>query len=490
MTSPPKYNEAIAWLENRIHYETFQAIPYAELENRLGAFRDLVECLGSPDRKYAIVHVAGTKGKGSTCIFLEQILHQAGYCTGRFSSPHLHSLMERFTIGGVPCEESHFAEIVFDLKNRVEHWENTHFPLTWFELTTLFAFEYFARQKVEIAVVEVGLGGRLDSTNICQPAVSIITSISYDHVAQLGPTLADIAREKAGIIKSGVSVVSGVCQQDPADTIHSIAVSRGAPLYEWGRDFSSQLCSQGSDSPLVFDFVTQSRHWKQLESPVWGEHQTRNASLALMTGILLEKQGWKISEETVRRGLQSTRLPARIEICSRNPLVIVDGAHNRESVRELIKTLKTHGPNEQGRKILLFGSMLDKDNEGMLQELIRFFDWIIFTQPSGNPRALAPRKLYEQAVSHKPGIGEVIPDTNLAFAKAKALAGTDDLICVTGSFYLAAEIMASDSFVRKETPSWNQGIVPGHLSSAALEKHQVDCGIARNSDSNEHRDGP
>jgi len=444
MTPNPKYHEALAWLENRINYETFRLIPYAELENRLGALGDLLEILGSPDRKYAIVHVAGTKGKGSTCIFLEQILHRAGYRTGRFSSPHLHSLMERFTIDGVPCEESLFAEIVFDLKNRIEKWESTHFTLTYFELLTLFAFEYFARQEVEVAVVEVGLGGRLDSTNVCQPVVSVITSISYDHVELLGPTLADIAREKAGIIKPGIPVVSGVRRQEPTitavDTIRSIAASRGAPIYEWGRDFSSQLCQVSPNRSLVFDFVTPSRHRKQLETPVWGEHQSRNASAAIMTSMLLEKQGWNIPEEAVRRGLQATRLPARVEICSRNPLLIVDGAHNRDSVRELIETLKAHYRNEKGRKILLFGSMLDKDNEGMLQELVQYFDWIIFTRPSGNPRACPARNLYEIAAYDKLEIGEVIPDAPQAFAKAKALAGTDDLICVTGSFYLAAEV--------------------------------------------------
>ena len=447
MTPNPKYHEAVTWLENRINYETFRLIPYAELENRLGALGGLMEFLGSPDRKYTIVHVAGTKGKGSTCIFLEQILHQAGYRTGRFSSPHLHSLMERFTVDGVNCEEPLFTEILFDLKDRIEKWESTHFTLTYFELLTLFAFEYFARREVEIAVVEVGLGGRLDSTNVCQPAVSVITSISYDHVELLGPMLADIAREKAGIIKPGVPVVSGVRRQEPtitaSDTIRSIAASRGAPHYEWGRDFSSQLCQVSPNGSIVFDFVTPSRHWTQLETPVWGEHQSRNASAAIMAAMLLEKQGWNIPEAAVRQGLQATRLPARVEIYSRNPLVIVDGAHNQDSVRELVRTLKTHYHshyhNDKGRKILLFGSMLDKDNEGMLLELVQYFDWIIFTQPS-HPRACPPQELYAITASHKPEIGEVIPDAAQAFAKANALAGADDLICVTGSFYLAAEI--------------------------------------------------
>ena len=238
MTPNKEYSEAISYLESRIHYETFQTIPYNALENRLEVLRDLLDFLDSPDKKYKIAHVAGTKGKGSTCIFLDRILCKAGYRTGCFNSPHLHSLMERFMSDGVPCEEDIFMEIFFDLKNRIEKWESTspvaaalQFPITYFEWTTVFALEYFARQNVEIAVVEVGLGGRLDSTNVCQPAVSIITSISYDHIEQLGPTLSDIAREKAGIIKPGIPVVSGVRKPEPADTIRTIAAARNAPIY-------------------------------------------------------------------------------------------------------------------------------------------------------------------------------------------------------------------------------------------------------------------
>ena len=445
------YREAVAWLENRVNYETFQAIPYAELENRLEMLRDLLEFLGSPDRKYAVVHVAGTKGKGSTCLFLERILREAGYHTGCFSSPHLHSIMERFTTDGVPCEESRFADILFELKNRIETWERTsrfaaslRFPLTYFELTTIFAMEYFARQNTEVAVLEVGMGGRLDSTNVCRPAVTVITSISYDHVEQLGPTLSDIAREKAGIIKPGVPVISGVRvhEREAADTIRTIAASRNAPLYEWGRDFSSNLQPGTPDRSIVFDFVTQSpkfaerRHWDQLESPVWGEHQSRNASLAVAAGILLQERGWTIPEDAVRRGLRAVRLPARMEICARNPLLIVDGAHNRGSVRELIATLKTDDCCATGRKILLFGSMRDKDHEGMLQELTAYFDRIIFTQAANSPRSVPAQELYETARE----TGEVIPEAAQAFARAKALTGAGDLICVTGSFYLAAEI--------------------------------------------------
>ena len=475
-----RYDEAVAYLEDRVNYETFRSIPYKELEDRLVALRDLLDFLGSPDKNCTIIHVAGTKGKGSTCIFLEYILHAAGYRVGRFSSPHLHSLMERFTVNTVPCEEDSFAEILFELKDRIAEWETTskfavmlRFPLTYFELTTIFAFEYFVRQKVDFAVMEVGLGGRLDSTNVCQPAITIISNIGFDHIEQLGPTLEDIAGEKGGIIKPGIPVISGVRKKGPAGTISKLADAAKAPLYRYGRDFKSTLCPNATDTQeldfvTVFDYETKSKKFvtprklPKLVCHTWGEHQARNAALAVSAMSLLEEKGWTIPEEAIRQGILSVKLPARVEICARHPLIIVDGAHNHESVSELIRTLQTHC-RKVGKKFLLFGSMLAKDNEGMLQELVAYFDWIIFTQHPNCTRSFPPQGLYNIAVSctskssehfrktlreidqtpipiGKHGIGEVIPDIREAFDKALALADANDLICTTGSLYLAADI--------------------------------------------------
>ena len=475
-----RYGEAVAYLENRTNYETFRSIPYEELENRLIVLRELLDFLDSPDKKCTVIHIAGTKGKGSTCIFLEHILHAAGYRVGRFSSPHLHSLMERFTINTIPCGEDRFAEILFELKDRIAEWETTsklaatlRFPLTYFELTTIFAFEYFARQKVDFAIVEVGLGGRLDSTNVCRPAIAIITNIGFDHIEQLGPTLEDIAREKGGIIKPGIPVISGVRKAGPSGVISKLADAAETPFYLYGRDFAATLrpdstVPQDQDFATVFDYKTKSKKFvipralPNLVCQAWGEHQTRNAALAITAASLLEEKGWTIPEDAVRKGILSVQLPARVEICSRNPLIIVDGAHNHESVSELIRTLQTHCPKVD-KKILLFGSMLAKDNEGMLQELVAYFDWIIFTQHPNSPRSFPPQGLYNIAVScvnkgsgyfrkslrdvgqtplpiGKQGIGEVIPDVRKALGKALALADANDLICTAGSLYLAADV--------------------------------------------------
>ncbi len=476
-----RFEEALGYLENRINYETFRSIPYQELEARLVRLREILDFLGKPDEKYATIHIAGTKGKGSTCIILEQILAHAGYRVGRFSSPHLHSLLERFTIDGIPCEKEAFAETLLELRDRLSAWEDLSAsnsqpspPLTFFELTTLLAFYYFAREKVDFAVVEVGLGGRLDSTNVCRPIATMITSIGYDHLEQLGPTLGDIAFEKAGIIKSGIPVISGVRKPEPGEVVREIARSRNAPLYEIGIDFETGNFADSFENDCcgtTYDFATTSNKFRSqtrfsaLKQPVFGEHQVRNASLALSAAALLRERDWRLPDEAIRSGIAAVRLPARVERLGDKPAWIVDGAHNRTSVQELIATLRRNFPNAK-KRYLLFGTMLGKDVEGMLYELLSFFDWIVFTQSSLGPRCFPAVGLRIIAASlrcqnekefrstldrppDEPGTvaqksesdwGDAIPDWQEALARIRNLAGNDDLICTTGSFYLAAAV--------------------------------------------------
>ncbi len=480
-----RFEEALEYLENRINYETFRSIPYSELESRLVRLREILDFLGKPDEKYATIHIAGTKGKGSTCIILEQILSHAGYRVGRFCSPHLHSLMERFSIDGVPCEKEVFAEVLLELRDRLDAWEAIAPPtvrglppLTFFELTTLFAFYYFAREKIDFAVVEVGLGGRLDSTNVCRPIATVITSIGYDHLEQLGPTLGDIAFEKAGIIKPGIPVISGIRKAEPRKVVREIARNRNAPLYEIGTDFEIGDFADSFENDFyttTYDFATTSNKFRSpacfsgLKQPVFGEHQVRNASLALSTTALLREKDWRLPDEAVRAGIAAVRLPARVERLGDKPIWIVDGAHNRTSVQELIVTLRRNFPNAKNR-YLLFGTMLGKDVEGMLYELLSFFDWIVFTQSSLGPRCFPAvglrviaaslrcqsEKEFRSTLDRPPGEpvttfeeisqksesdwGDAIPDWRAALARIRNLAGEDDLICTTGSFYLAADV--------------------------------------------------
>ena len=468
------YREAIAYLENRVNYENFRQIPYQELESRLVRIRAILDYLGKPDNNYSVIHVAGTKGKGSTCIIFEQVLVKSGYKVGRFCSPHLHSLMERFTIDGIPCSHERFAEILLYIRDKIESWSDPDgklsldsFPLTYFELTTIFAMVYFAMEKVDFAVLEVGLGGRLDSTNVCKPDITIITSISFDHLEQLGPTLDVIAKEKAGIIKSGIPIISGVRTDLAREAIRENAAKNNAPLYELEVDFDIR---KNQDS-VLYGFSTISSKFAQksdiavLPRPALGEHQIRNAALVLAGVELLREKGRIISDESIREGFRSVKLPARIEVLRKKPTIIVDGAHNRASVKELVQTIDANFPNR--KRFLIFGTMLGKDAEGMLLELIPSFDWTVFTQPPLLERCFPARGLimiaqsliaddsetfntmvdssfagkdFDENFNIKSSFGEVIGESNEAYTRVLDLAGENDLICATGSFYLAARI--------------------------------------------------
>jgi len=379
--------------------------------------------------------------------------------------------MERFAVNGVPCEQNDFADIMLDIRNRIEKWtqknvlaRQPYFKPTYFELTTLFAFVYFARKKVDFAILEVGLGGRLDATNICSPLITIITSISFDHIQQLGPTLWDISLEKAGIIKPGIPIISGTRKKEAKEAIRSVALSRNAPLFEIETDFEVVYNQHFPKECISFNYFAKSRKFQsvvdfsQLLLPVLGEHQARNAALAI-TAMLLLREKYPMPNEAIRAGLQSVQLPARIELFGKTPIFIIDGAHNRASVQELLKTIQNHFGTK--KRYALFGTMLDKDVEGMFLEILPFFDWIIFTQSSSHQRCFPAKGLRNIALSQlcsertefcsqvtdiaieanlKFSKGEVISDWKLAFQKIRNIAGEQDLVCITGSFYLAADV--------------------------------------------------
>ncbi|MGL6226163.1 MAG: bifunctional folylpolyglutamate synthase/dihydrofolate synthase [Thermoguttaceae bacterium] len=431
-----RYKEAIAFLDGRVNYETFQSIPYYEMERRLGRLRLLLDSLGSPDSSYPVIHVAGTKGKGSVCIMLESVLHHCGYKTGRFSSPHLQSFLERFSINGKWCPENPFADLMLEIRDSIVDWEKEEGPLTYFELTTLFAMMYFARENVDCAVFEVGMGGRLDSTNVCCPIVTVITSISYDHTEQLGPTLADIAFEKAGIIKPGVPVISGVRQSrltqknvpEPDQVIRRIANQKGASLIDGERIWEDYY---PLSPPLA----------------VLGDHQHYNAALVLAVLDVIRNMGWSLPHSTCRTALSQVTLPGRVEVLNQHPVLIVDGAHNRASIIALLQSVRdafpTVGPTNRS---LLFGSMSGKDVVGMLSELLPHFNNIVLTELPDIPRCIPAQKLYSLLVEtlHFPSDTEVgltiQPDWQQGITDLLEKAESNDVICVTGSFYLIAKV--------------------------------------------------
>jgi len=442
------HQEAMDFLYSRVNYETFVRIPYLELGKNLERLeRFLVHC-GSPHLRYPVIHVAGTKGKGSTCSLIDAIFSSAGYCVGRFTSPHLNSVHERFTIGGVPCSREEFTEIVSWIKQRLDAplWKDKELQednesFTFFELTTVFALEYFTRRNVDIAVLEVGLGGRFDATNICRPTVTVITNIHLEHTELLGDTLPLIAAEKAGIIKETIPVISGVLQPGARDVIRQTALSRHAPVIEAGTDFHVI-----SHADQTFDYVSGPTRWDSLQLGMLGKHQQDNAALALTTARIFMQNGWKITEDAIRHALQTTTLSARIEKLRDFPTVIIDGAHNPASAEALVATLKECFSHHKWW--LLFGVNQDKDVAGILAILLPHFEEVVFSEAKSTKRAVPAAELSKLAAEKKlaaelPNFSsrvKAIPDAEAALHEVLSRAEPTDLICATGSLYFAAEI--------------------------------------------------
>lgn len=445
------YADALAFLFGRINYEQTIAIPYCAREMNLDRMRGLMEQLGNPQDKLPIIHIAGTKGKGSTAAMIGTVLTAARYRVGLYTSPHLTCLEERFAVDGQPCTREELIQLTEILRDVVAAQDSTasDSPLrpTFFDVTTAMGFLHFARRKVDIAVVEVGMGGRLDSTNICQPLVSVITSISFDHMKQLGNTLAAIAAEKAGIIKPGVPVVSGVTGMEPASVISQVARERGSQLFQRDRDFFAEYQPAIGDGPGTFSYH-QTPH-----DPAWtidkirlgmlGQHQAMNASVALAVLSRLATLGWAISSDHCRRGLETAHCPARIEVVSRHPTIIIDTAHNDASIRALISTLNECFSSQH--RALILAVSRDKDVATILRELLPQFNEVILTQFTHNPRGLPVTDLATlvTAVKRELSLSTTISTADhpqAAWETWRQRATPESLLCITGSFFLAAEL--------------------------------------------------
>ena len=450
--SDQEYERATEYLYRRINYERASDVTYGARHFKLARMHELLAHVGDPQRALAIVHVAGTKGKGSTSAMIAAVLTAAGYRTGLFTSPHLASLEERIAIDGQSCTAHELVSLVHELQPIVERMDQVAMQMgeesgpTYFELTTVMALLHFVRQRVQVAVLEVGMGGRLDSTNVCEPEIAVITSISFDHMRQLGNTLAAIAFEKAGIIKPGVPVVSGVLQDEPRQVITDIAAERGSPLQQMGRDFDfayfPPACSDAAHGLGKIDFWSAAGDWPRLDDlqiGLIGRHQGANAAVAIATLDQLHKRGWNIGERHIRQGLLNTRSAARIEVVGRNPTVIIDAAHNEASVVALLATLSESFARER-RRILIFATTQDKAVREMLEHLLPSFDQVWFTRYRNNPRGVPTEELLSLATELGAQHCRSVPHPADAWDAATARARPDDLICVTGSFFIAAEV--------------------------------------------------
>jgi len=396
-----------------------------DMRFRLTAVSDLLSRLGKPQNHYRTILIAGTNGKGSTAAMTASILCAAGYKTGLYTSPHLIDVRERITVDGEKISVSNFSRIIAAVRKKVSE------PVTYFEVLTAAALLYFQRRRVDIAVLEVGLGGRLDATNVCRPLVSVITNIGFDHMAYLGNTLTSIAREKAGIIKRYGVCVTAAKQKKVREVFADTCLRRKAVLYRLGKDIKIR---KGKSGAVSYSGLTG--NITDLTLPLPGRHQLENAALALAALEVIGKKGFPVNAAAIRDGLKKTHWEARLETLCNNPLFVVDGAHNPAGIKVLCRSLADDFTCR--RLILIFSALADKKYRSMLRKILPLAHRIILTQlASRRAVPVADLEKYVEKMGYK-----AIVTYNAAEAVRRAfnLAGGNDMICAAGSLYLAGEI--------------------------------------------------
>ena len=399
----------------------------------LDIIAQILKAMSDPQDNFNAIHIAGTNGKGSVAAMLATIFCDAGIPVGCYTSPHLERFNERITINNTPISDDQVVQAY----ERVMSVQGLSRTATFFEINTAMAFGEFGRQGVQWAIVETGMGGRLDATNILKPALSIITNISMEHQDYLGASLHAIAGEKAGIIKHGIPVVTGVHQKSALKAIMSKAGQEIAPVYRYGDAFRSRKPSGDTRTQYSgFNYYGIQNRWPHIELSLEGDHQIRNASLALAACEVLNLTGkTAFSEETIRQGIKHTQWPGRLELVSRSPDIILDGAHNFMSARTLRHYLATHYGD---RKItMVVGILDDKPYRSIMKDLTALSHRVIVTQPIIN-RALPVQRLVE--ITAALGI-EAVPIANVADAvkHAVAISKPDEVICIAGSLYVVGE---------------------------------------------------
>lgn len=389
---------------------------------------NLLRAFGDPHRGRGYIHIAGTNGKGSVAAMVASILAQSGLRVGLYSSPHLVRFTERFRINDREMSRETAARLAAELLDAVDPKE----PPTFFEIVTAMALVYFAREKVDVAVMEVGMGGRLDATNIIDPLVTSITNISLEHQDYLGKRLVDIAREKAGIVKPGVELVTGVTQPPVIRCIQQACRESRAPLIRLGRDVRYR------NSPAGLSYHGPSLMLRGVRIGLPGRFQSRNAALALALTEVLTGKGFAVSEEHIRDGLARVNWPGRMQLMSRNPAVVVDGGHNPRALRALADALPSAFSFH--RLILVIGVMEDKDIPAVLEAIVPLSDYVFYTRPV-YARAAAPEVL-RLAGEPLGRPGETAATLPQALDRAKKMADADDLILISGSLFTAGEALS------------------------------------------------
>lgn len=443
-----EYQAALDYLYSFVDYSLTRNLHYSPEKFELGRMRQFLQLLGNPQAQYPVIHVAGTKGKGSTAVMIASVLQASGLKVGCYTSPHLQEYTERIQVDRCEIPRADLVDLLGEMKPWVAQVEK----LTTFEITTALGFLYFARQKVDVAVMEVGLGGRLDATNVVEPLVSVITSLSMDHMNVLGDTLAKIAFEKAGIIKPGRPVISAPQREEARLVLERTAAERGCQMVQVGKDvmfsgvahdlYGQSLHVWKADhQPEMDRFIEEpaAANWKPLtlKIPLLGYHQVQNAATAYAALQTAREMGLPVNEDCVVQGFARVVWPGRFEILQRSPLLVIDSAHNRDSALKLRLTLEDYLP---GRPvILLFGASEDKDVQGMFEELMPRVSRVIATQ-SVHPRALAAEQIV--AAAHRLGRpAQAVLPVEQALQTALALAEKQNaVVLAAGSLFIAAAV--------------------------------------------------
>ena len=419
MTRRLSYEDAVAYLFGLQKYG---------IKFGLSKTSNLLKAFGNPHLHQKYIHIAGTNGKGSVSAMLESILMNSGLKVALYSSPHLVRFTERFRINGKEIPPGQVADLVKDLKRVIDPTQ----PPTFFEVTTAMALIYFAREKPDISIMEVGMGGRLDATNVIRPMASVITNISLDHQSFLGPRLTDIAGEKAGIIKPGIDLVTAATQPQVIKVFSDTCKRRKAPFWRVGKEIRYRR------NGAQLNYYGMGRIERDLDLGLLGKHQLRNAALALAVIELIERRGFTVSSDHIREGLNKTRWPGRMQVVSKKPLIILDGAHNPDAMRILVNSMRD--AFQWKHLILVLGVMGDKDIPRIIKRIIPIADYVIYTRPEYY-RAAEPQVLMKEAAPLRKK-GEIIPTIPEALRKAKERSGPGDVILVTGSLFTVGEAMA------------------------------------------------
>lgn len=435
------YNQAIKYLNSFQNLEKKTSYSYSKIYN-LERVHKLCDMIGRPQDDFRSILVSGTIGKGSACAILHSVLVKTGYRVGLYTSPHLLDLQERIKVNGRAITEKEFSELINKIRKSIEYAKTEDAPiykkLTFFEILTAVSFLYFSKKKVDFAVIEAGLGGRLDATNIVYPLVSVITSIGYDHTHLLGKSLTKIAKEKAGIIKENSFAISAPQKKKAMDVIKDIARKKASRLFIVGENFNYK-CTRVNFHGTVFDYQGIYENYKNIRLSLIGRHQAQNAAISLAVLEILKQQFYFPTDKLkVHRGFEKVNWPGRFDILRKNPYIITDGAHNKDAA-EALKQMLLELIGDRKLDFLILGFSADKDIKGIGSILCPMAKNVIFTK-ARSPRA-APPKLLSKLLSKNCNNSFIAKNTKSALSTARSSTPDNGFILITGSLFLVSDIM-------------------------------------------------